>query len=368
MTKVVAATTDVIRRRLANQFLTRSGPKRASDVVRSLGAVQAQDYAGAKWALAQRTKGATDADVERELSDGTILRTHVLRPTWHFVAPTDIRWMLALTAPRVNAAMAYYDRQLGLDATHFRRSNDALVNALMGGNHLTRVELAAALERAGVRVRSIRGAAPAIMRLMMRAEMDAVVCSGPRRGKQFSYALLDERVPPTTPLDRDEALLELARRYFKTRGPATANDFAWWSGLIAADVKRALQIAQADLRQLSLGERDAWHIPRRLPKHTPSAHLLPNYDEYFIGYKDRSAVGERLGHSRPVIGGDASITHVIFVDGQLVGSWRRLSERDKTVLAIKKLSRLTPAETARITAETKRLGTFLGAPLTVRGL
>src|SRR6185295_3655744 len=166
---------DIVRRRLANQYLAAPGPNKASDVVRALGAVQAQDYAGAKWALAQRTRGATDAEVERELSDGRILRTHVLRPTWHFVAPADIRWMLELTAPRVNAAMAYYDRVLELDDAVFRRSNAALTKALAGGKHLTRAELGQVLEKANIGVTS----GQRLGHLMMRAELDAVVCSGP---------------------------------------------------------------------------------------------------------------------------------------------------------------------------------------------
>lgn len=183
---------EVVPRRLAGQFLTTSRAARASDVVLALGAVQAQDYAGAKWALAQRTRGASDAEIEREVAEGRILRTHVLRPTWHFVAPQDIRWMLALTAPRVRAAMAYYDRKLELDAAVFRRSNHALTKALTGGKHLTRAELGTVLERAGVRITS----GQRLGNLMLRAELDALVCSGPRRGKQFTHALLEELVPP----------------------------------------------------------------------------------------------------------------------------------------------------------------------------
>ena len=312
--------TDVVRRRRAGQFLTGRRHKTPADVVRALGAVQAQDYAGAKWALAQRTSGVTDADVERELSAGRILRTHVLRPTWHFVAPEDIRWMLALTAPRVNAAMAYHGRVHDLTASVFRRSNDAIANALSGGRHLTRPELGAALERAGIRITS----GQRLAHLVMRAELDAVVCSGARRGKQFTYALLDERVPPAAPLGRDEALLELARRYFTTRGPATARDFAWWSGLAMTDVKRALQIVQAELKRLSGETHDMWFAPRSLPKQGPSAHLLPNYDEYFIAYKDRDLV---LRNTPKPLPARPEFAHLLSIDGHLNGIWKRCPAR-----------------------------------------
>jgi hypothetical protein len=355
---------DVVRRRLANSLLTATTHTRASDVVRTLGAVQAQDYAGAKWALAQRTRGVTDAEVEREISHGHILRTHVLRPTWHFVAPEDIRWMLAITGPRVNAAMASFDRYHELTPAEFRRSNDVLAKALSGGTHLTRAELRLALERARIRTTS----GQRLARLVMRAELDAVICSGARRGKQFTYALLDERVPPTTPLERDEALLELARRYFTTRGPATARDFAWWSGLNAADAKRALALARTELTQVALGEDDAWLAPKPLPRRASSAHLLPNYDEYFIGYKDRSAVGQRIGHAKPVIGGDASVAHVLFIDGQIVGRWKRRVDNEAVVLEITLWSPLTPAERRRVAAAVQSFRAFIDAPVETRGI
>jgi hypothetical protein len=353
--------TEILRRRLAGQYLTTTGPQTGSDVVRALGAVQAQDYAGAKWAVGQRTRDATDAGLERELSDGTILRTHVLRPTWHFVAPADIRWMLALTAPRVKAAMAYHDRVFDLTPRVYRRGTAALTKALAGGKHLTRAELAKTLERAGVRTTSGQR-----LGLMLRAELDAVVCSGPRRGKQATYALLDERVPPAAILERDEALLELVRRYFSTRGPATQRDFAWWSGLSVADAKRGIQIAERDLEEVAFDGQPFYFIERVLPKARPSAHLLPNYDEYFIGYKDRSAIAARLGHAKPVTGGSWLIAHAAFVDGQLVGGWKRALERNAVLVELDLASRLTAAEKRRVVAAAQRFGAFLGLPVTLK--
>lgn len=353
---------DVARRRLASQYLTTPGPGTAREVVRALGAVQAQDYAGAKWALAQRTHGASDAEIERALTDGSILRTHVLRPTWHFVAAADIRWMLALSAPRVNAAMAYYDRVLELDTSVFRRSNAALTKALAGGRHLTRTELGRVLERAGVRITS----GQRLGHLMMRAELDAVVCSGPRRGKQFTYALLEERVPQAARLEHDEALLELTRRYFTTRGPATARDFAWWSGLTMSDAKRGVQIAGRELDLATLDGQDFWFAEISLPKGSPTAHLLPNYDEYFIGYKDRSAIAQRLGHAKAVTGGNALLAHVVVVDGQLVGGWKRIVEKKAVVVELELMAQLTAAEKGRVTAAARRFGDFLALPLKLR--
>jgi len=354
----------VIHNRLANQLLTTRGLEHATDVVRLLGAVQAQDYAGAKWALAQRMRRATDASIEGELSAGHILRTHILRPTWHFVAPADIRWMLALTAPRVNQAMAYHGRINELTPSIVRRSNDAIAKALTGGKHLTRTELGVALERA--RIRNASG--QRLAHLVMRAELDAIICSGARRGNQFTYALLDERVPPAEPIERDEALRELARRYFSTRGPATAADFAWWSGLAMSDVKRALQITEPELEKVVLGEQVMWLIPSRSSKRAPSAHLLPNYDEYFIGYKNRNAIGDRLGHVKAVIGGDARISNVVIVDGQLVGGWKRTVDKKRIIVDMVFWCRLTAAEKGRVAAAGEAFSKFVDAPCEIRGL
>lgn len=355
---------DIARERLAHSFLLASPWSSGREVVRALGAVQAQDYDGAKWALSLRTSGVTDEAIEREFAAGSILRTHVLRPTWHFVDPADIRWMLALTGPRVVKRMAPYDRKLELTPAVYRRSNAAIVNALRDGAHLTRTELKTVLARARVGTLDVQRSA----HLMVRAELDALVCSGPRRGKQFTYALLDDRVPPVASISRDEALLELTRRYFRTHSPATARDFAWWSGLSMADVKRGVELARQDLEPITVDGQSWWTAGPPAPRPRPSAHLLPNYDEFFIGHRDRSAIGRRLASVKAVTGGNFLITHVALIDGQLVGSWRRAPGRDAIRLDLKLLARLTSAEQDRLLREVRRYGSFAGGPVELHGL
>jgi len=280
--------------------------------------VQAQDYAGAKWAVAQRTKAAVDSTVEQALTEGTILRTHVLRPTWHFVTPADIRWMLTLTAPRINAVMGYYNRHLELDDAVFRRSNDRLARALEGGHHLTRAELAQALGLSGINVKQ----STRLVRLLMRAEQDAVICSGAPRGKHSTYALLDERAAPTPAIERDEALLRLTKTYFATRGPATALDFAWWAGITMGDARRGIDIAGSSLEQETIDGQSFWSgVPAsRARKASLPAHLLPIYDEYFVGYKDRSAAAHRLKTAGVETPTNLLFANNVVVDGQLVGT------------------------------------------------
>ena len=352
---------DICRIRLATQFLTTPGPSSPSAVVRALGAVQSQDYPGAKWALSQRG-GFSDAEIERDLTAGRIVRTHVLRPTWHFVAAEDIRSLLALTASRVAARMAPYNGHLGLTPQIFRRTNDALVKALDGGQSLTRSELRPVFER--LRIGEVSG--QRLAHIMMRAELDAIVCSGPVRGKQFTYALLDARAPRSITRTRDEALADLTRLYFSTRGPATASDFGWWSGLLAVEIKRGIEIVGKELERVTIGTRAYWMRPgARDAKARASVHLLPNYDEYFIGHRDRSAIAQRVGSARLVTGGSALIGNVVIVDGQLVGGWKRSIKRSGTLVRIMLLTRLTAAEKKRISGAAATLGKYLGSSVEV---
>jgi len=204
--------------------------------------------------------------------------------------------------------------------------------------------------------------------LMMQAELDAVICSGARRGKQFTYALLDERAPATPALDRDEALLSLAKLYFTTRGPATAKDFGWWSGLAAADVKLAIELAGEDLDQYVEGGQKYWlgeSVAAKV-KRAPIAHLLPNYDEYFIGFKDRSAIGERLRKSRVKAPSQSLIANLIMIDGQFAGGWTRIFTKNRVAVALNLVTPVTRGERKEVIAAAIRYGEFLGVPFDIR--
>ena len=353
----------IARRRLASQHLIAPTLRRAVEVVRALGAVQAQDYPNAKWAIGQRTAELTDDDIEQAFARGEILRTHVLRPTWHFVLPDDARWLLELTGPRVKTSMASYDRKLGLDAQTFRKSRAILERALRDGQQLTRTELRETLQRAGLKVPSGQH----VGNLLLRAELDRVVISGARHGKQFTYGLFDERVPLAPARSRDEALGELASRYFATRSPATVHDFSWWSGLLMGDARRAIEIAgQALAHEMFDGRK--YHSARHTPRAARAvriAHLLPNYDEYFIGFKDRSAFAERLGGGGVVTKAqlDALWGHVLVVDGQIVGGWRRAPGASDVGLRL--LLALTPTERDLVVRAGRRFEKFLGIPVQV---
>ncbi len=350
---------DICGQRLANQHLSRKTLDQPSEVVRLLGAVQAQDYPFAKWGLAQRTRNATDATVEKELDEGVILRTHVLRPTWHFVAAEDIRWLLALTAPRVKAVLASYDRTLELDEAVLRRSRAVMTKALQGGKQLTRAELSQAMQSAGIRTEGTQRLA----RLVMHAELDGLICSGARRGKEFTHALLEERAPRAKVLERDEALFELAKRYFNTRGPATVDDFAWWSGLTKSDARRGVQAAEPELEHEIIEGRGYWFpTPARFKTKSPRAHLLPNYDEYFIGLKDRSAIMSTFGplgaQGLSFLGG-----HILTMNWQVAGGWKRTFKGQRVVIEMKLPTKPGEAEHRAVAREVQRFGAFLEVPV-----
>ena len=351
---------DVVDRRLRNQRLIAGRGASPEAVVAGLGAVQAQDYLGAKWAVGQRA-GCSDARVEEALDRGAILRTHVLRPTWHFVAPGDIRWLLALTAPRVHSLNAPYYRQAGLDARVFARSDAAMAKALQGRRHLTRDELQAALRDAGIPADGLR-----LALLIMHAELGAVACSGRRRGKQFTYAALDERAPSARALPPDEGLAELARRYFASHGPARPQDFAWWSGLRIADAQEAIRMLGAALESRHVGDDTYWVAAgraRRTRPVSPRVHLLPSYDEYVVAYRNHAPIVEAAHAKALSIRGGFVGASVLTIDGRVAGSWRRTLGRGGVLVEARLLTPLDDDAQSALEREAQRYGQFLELPV-----
>ena len=349
---------DILRQRLLNQRLLGPPFESPEDAVAWLGAVQSQDYAAAKWGIGQRTAGATEADLDRLYDRGAILRTHVMRPTWHFVRPADIRWLLALTAPRVRAILARDDRALELEGSVRARCARLVERALRDGNHLTRSEVSAVLSRGGIACSGRR-----LAHLLAHLEFDALICSGPRRGKQLTYALLDERAAPAKPLPPDEALARLVRRYFTSHGPATARDCAWWSGLRIADVKLGIAAAASRLEELAVDGTPYWcagWVEGR--SRSTVAHLLPNYDEYLIAYADRGAILD------PTLGARADprliFSNVVMIDGRVVGSWRRLRGKDAVALRTSLHRGLDAGEQAAVRSAARRQERFMGSRFT----
>jgi hypothetical protein len=355
---ILMTSLDIRQLRLHNQHLSTPTLEDPVAVLRSLVAIQAQVYYGAKWALGQRTVNCTDDMVEKAFTDGCILRLHVMRPTWHFVTPDDIRWLVKLTAPRVNAVSRYYYRKAELDHDVFRRTNKALIKALQGGRQLTRDELRLAIKRAGVEP----GDSMRFGYIMHRSELDGIVCSGGRRGNQFTYALVDERVTHSRILEHDEALGELTERYFRSRGPATVLDYIWWSGLTASQAKRGIEIVGSSLRaEVSDGQK-YWLSAKthRSIKSTPRrAHLLPSYDEYFIAYKDRSA-GMHPDFNQKSVAANLVFDAPLVIDGHVFGGWKSVVQRDAVIMQLKTFRIFNRADRAAVNSACSEYAAFIG--------
>ncbi len=348
-----------IQQRLSNQGITVPRHKHAADVVEWLGAVQAQEYQPAKWALGLRLRGGTDAAVERALEAGEILRTHVMRPTWHFVAAADLRWMQGLTGPHVQRATATYRRQLELDAPMMQRATRLFERALRDRTYLTRPELAERLRRAGLALSGVRLAHAALY-----AELEAVICSGPRRGKLPTYGLLAERAPNQRALSGDEALAELTRRFFRSHGPATIRDFVWWSGLSTAAARRGLDMIDAKHDEL---DGCAYYRTSASsaagPRAAAAVHLLPIYDEYLVAYRDRVLVPHGPSKIAAVPGHSVTFQHALVIDGRVAGTWRMTRGARSVAIAVTPLRRLTPTEQRGVVAAAQRYERFLQIPV-----
>jgi hypothetical protein len=324
--------------------------------------VQAQDFAAAKWALGLRLRKVTDADIEKAFNDGAILRTHVMRPTWHFVAPQDIRSLLALTAPRVHAANAHLYRKLELDAGLLRRCHSVFTKALRNNNHLTRSELASRLGENRIEATGQR-----LAYILAHAELEALICSGPRRGKQFTYSLLEERVAPSQKREREEDLSRWTLRYFTSHGPAQLKDFAWWSGLTLQEARRGVDLTGTELTHQIIDGKTYWFSPNRPARkpRTPTILLLSIYDEYTIAYRDRSDLGGERYIDKLLSMGNA-LTSVLILSGKIAGTWKRIIKKGCVEIVINLFVRLRGAERGALKSAAVGYGEFLGMPIIVK--
>lgn len=348
---------DVARYRLTHQLLRRQTLSRPADVVAHLGAMQAQDFLGAKWSVGLRGRNVTDADVERALADRTIVRTWPMRGTLHFVAAQDVRWMLALLAPRVLSASKGRWRQLGLDDETFAQSRKVFRRALRGGQQRTRDELYHALEQAGISPINQRG-----YHLLWRNAQEGLICHGPPRGKQQTFVLLDDWVPEAKPLIREEALAKLVLRYFTSHGPATVRDFVWWSGLTGKDAQVGLKLEAPQLTSETVEGQTYW-MARRMSARTatsPVIQLLPGFDEYLLGYTDRNPV-LNPNHARKVYAGlNLVFNPTMVIDGRIGGTWKRVIRNQSVELSLRPFKTMNKAEAEALRGAIQRYGDFLG--------
>ena len=347
---------DISNIRLLNQQITASKFNCAREVVNWMGAIQAQDFSMSKWAVGVRAPGSTDNTIETSFDNGEILRTHLLRPTLHLVSAGDIHWILALTAPRIKNSLKARYKELGLSESLFKKTNNIIKNALKGENHLTREELTVFLKNNKIFTGGQRA-----YHIIVRAELDGIVCSGRTKWNAQTYALLDERVPDHKEPGKDEGLEEIARKYFQSRGPALLQDFRWWSGLSAVDAGKAIEIIRPGLVTEKVGT-DTYlffsdsHMP---DNENDSVHLLPAFDEFLISYKDRSA-SLPFKNFKKAVSNNGIFRPVIVIGGKVEGTWKRTVNKEKVLIETYLFEHKNKSVNDRIDKRVEAYGLFTG--------
>jgi hypothetical protein len=346
---------ELLKRRLANQQISDSRFKTPGEVVKWHGAMQAQDYMGSLWAIGCRLKNSKGKDIETAIAEKKIIRTWPMRGTLHFVAPEDAKWMLQLLTPRViSRAQSEYSRT-GLDKETFDKSRKIFIRALQGGKQLSRSEMYQVLEDAKINASNTRG-----LHILGVLAQQGLICFGPRIGKQPSFVLLDEWITNHKSLKGDEAIAELTERYFTSHGPATIQDFCWWSGLTQTEAKRGLEMVKQNLVEEKINEQSVWMkatMPAKIK--TPGIYLLPPFDEYLVAYKDRSAALENL-HLRKVFSINGIFSPVVIINGKIAATWKRTITKKEVIIELQAFQKFTPSQKEGIRKAAKKYSRFIG--------
>jgi hypothetical protein len=349
---------DITHLRLQRLGIAEPAAETPQDVVGRLVAMQAQDYLASLWAVGLRMQGASEASVEQAIAARRIVRTWPMRGTLHLVGAADVRWLQRLLAPRVLAASAArIKRDYGLDETAFKRCRKVVEQALRNGEPITRNALYQVLDDAKIATANQRG-----IHITGQLAHEGLICGGPREGRQPTFVLLDAWLPPTPVKSRDEALAELALRYIRSRGPVTAQDFAWWSGLTVKEAQAAFASVHSLLQQDAIDGKVYWLSPdtELVAKPRKSVHLLPPFDEYLVGYKDRSAAVD-AAFNRQVIAINGLVGASIVIDGRVVGMWKRSLGTDRVDIALTPFRALSERERSALATAARRYGRFLGS-------
>jgi len=319
---------EIAKLRLYTQQIAEPSFIKPKQTVEWMGAIQAQDFAMAKWAVGLRTKNASEETVQKALDKGDIIRTHVLRPTWHFVSSADIYWMLELSAPQIIMQMKSRAKELELTQAVLNKAYTILEKALEGGKHLNRQELVPLWEKADIITNENRAS-----HIFLYAELSGLICSGVMKNNKQTYALLEERVKKSKSLSKDEALQKLAMKYFTSHGPATLQDFKWWSGLPVKETKNAINMVKPKLHEEKINDSVYWLTKDNInkPGKTTSAFLLPAYDEFLISYKDRTAA-LHINHHSQTLSSNGIFYPIIVVNNKVAGTWKRTIKKDKIII------------------------------------
>lgn len=348
---------DIARLRLQAQQIAVHQFQTPAELVRHMGAIQAQDYAGSKWAIGARLPNVTEADVEKAVANREILRTWPQRGTIHFVVPDEVRWRLSLTSERILRSAKRRHENLSLTQADFDKALDLFRAALHGDKQLSRPDMMKVLEDGGISTAGQRG-----YHILWYLAQTGHLCFGPLQGKQPTFALLDEWVPSMPEMPREEALKRLTTTYFRSHGPATVQDLMWWSGITATEIKMGLELAKSELTSVDIDGRIYWmarDLPDMMPS-KPSVYLLPPFDEYLLGYKDRTHVLDAKHFNLVVPGGNGVFSPLLVIDGKIQGIWRKTVKKNEIIVKLSPFTRLTSMQNETISGALTSYGNFMG--------
>jgi hypothetical protein len=351
----------IAHQRLQQQHIAQADFEKPEDVVSWMGAMQAQDYLGALWAVGLRMQDVSEVDIEDAVANRTIIRTWPMRGTLHFVVPSDVRWMLKTFTPRVIAKSAGIYRQVELDKKIFTKSAKLLVAALEGGNQLTRKETYEVLERGKVTSIEKRG-----LHILGHLAQEGLICFGPRNGKQPTFTLLDEWIPPVKAKAADEAMAAFTLRYFTSHGPATIQDYAWWTGLTATEAKAAHELIKSSLVSETIQGITYWMSNSASVKaKSPGVYLLPGFDEYLMGYTNRTPAIDTTRFKKIAGTGNGILSSTIVINSQVAGTWKRTIQKDKVTIETTPFESFNKTQKTAIAGVAKRYGKFLGTEVLI---
>lgn len=351
---------DITRHRLHNQHISAPRASTPADVAAWFGAMQGQDFTGTKWAFALRLPDTTDDEIQAAINNRAIIRTWLMRGTLHFIAAADLHWMLPIFAERIVKRNARRYRQLELDETTLERSKDVLCDALAGGKALDRRTLGDILKENGIAPDGQR-----CVYMLLHASYAGLIYQAPSNHNNPTFLRVDETLPPPAEtFDREQALVELARRYFQSHGPATDYDFAWWSGLTLTDCRAAIAAIESELDSTTTDDGTYWFVPAAPQNGTsPDVYLLPGFDEYVLGYKDRSAALEPDYAQRICPGNNGMFIPTVVIDGQIRGTWKRTVKSKAVHITLDPFTSFSAAERRAIEAAARPYGDYLQLPV-----
>lgn len=345
---------ELLNLRLNNQLLSDHNLEDPVEVVNYMCAMQSQSLDMAKWAIGSRLQNSSSKTITDALNTGKIIRTHILRPTWHFISAEDIYWMNDLSYPRLKPVYQYYAKMLKANVSTIYSYINHVEKVLEGCKHLTKQEIRVNIKEAGIDLDDNN-----LSVLLSFAELEGIIVNGKLDGNKQTFTLLKEWVPYRENISKEEALKRLAYKYFSSHGPATLQDFVWWSGLTVTDCRNAMEMIKSDFISEMVNGREFWMKSSIISPilEIDTALLLAPFDEFLVSYKDRSEIFDS-GHLREIVAVNGIFSPTIMFKGKVIGTWRKKMKKKRPEIVLTFFNKENKKVVNLFEKERKRLEDF----------